>query len=155
VNAVAAHAPVVYGLERIEDVLEEIRPLLATHWEEIAHYRDLPLDPDWDKYRATEERGALRIFTARIEGRMVGYLIYIVTPGLHYRSTLQATQDIYFVVPEHRGGLGRRLLRFADACLKEEGVQVIYQHVKAAHNFGPMLERQGYVLIDLIYGKRL
>lgn len=154
-NTVAAQAPIVYGLEKIEAVLDEIRPLLAAHWEEIAHFRDFALDPAWDEYAKAQERGALRIFTARYSGHLVGYLIYVVGPGLHYKSTLQAIQDIYFVTEQYRGGLGRRLLRFAEACLKEEGVKVTYQHVKAAHNFGPMLERQGYELVDLIYGKRL
>lgn len=154
-NAAAAEAPFTYGLETIDAVLGEIRPLLESHWDEIAHFREFPLDPAWDEYRKAEDRGALRIFTARCGQTLVGYLIYVVGPGLHYQSTIQAVQDIYFVMPSCRGGLGRRLLRFADASLKEEGVQVTYQHVKAKHNFGPLLERQGYELIDLIYGKRL
>jgi hypothetical protein len=36
-----------------------------------------------------------------------------------------------------------------------EGIQVVYHHVKAAHNFGKMLERMDYKLVDLIYAKRL
>ena len=67
-----------------------------------------------------------------------------------------ASQDVLFLAPEHRKGrLGMKLIDYADSMLRREGVQVVAQHVKAAHNFGPLLERLGYELQDLIYTRRL
>jgi hypothetical protein len=48
-----------------------------------------------------------------------------------------------------------RLIEHADAQLAAEGVQVVFQHVKTAHNFGPLLERLGYEHVENVYAKRL
>ena len=143
-----------YAREQISDVLGEIKPLLEEHWKEIAHYQDIPLDPHWPGYYAAEDAGKLRIFTVREDGKLVGYAVFFVG-NLHYKSTKIATQDILFVLPEHRGLTGARLIRYCDEYLQAEGAQAVFHHVKRAHNFGPLLERMGYEAIDVVYGKRL
>lgn len=144
-----------YAREQIADVIDEIKPLLEAHYREIAHFRDIPLKPDYPRYAQAEERGTLRIFTARMDSRLVGYAIYFVTPSLHYSDSVQAHQDILFVHSDfRRSTVGLRLIRHADEALAGEGVQIIYQHSKAAHSIGPVLERQGYELVDEIYAKR-
>lgn len=144
-----------YAREQIVDVVEEIKPLLEAHYREIAHYPDIALKPDYQRYIAAEGLGTLRIFTARVDGALVGYAVYFVTPALHYCDSIQAHQDILFVHPDYRRStVGLRLIRHADESLGREGVQVIYQHSKAAHSIGRVLERQGYELVDEIYAKR-
>jgi N-acetylglutamate synthase-like GNAT family acetyltransferase len=60
------------------------------------------------------------------------------------------------VHPEYRStGAGPDLIRYCDEQLRADGCQAVYHHVKAAHNFGPLLKRMGYELVDLIYAKRL
>lgn len=145
-----------YQRECLHDILDELRPLLQVHWEEIAHYPDIKLDPDYAGFLKLEELGFLRCYTGRDEGKMVAYAIFLVKESLHYQTSLQATQDILFVHPDYRKGMtGFRLVRFCDGELKREGVQVVYHHVKAAHNWGNLLEHMGYGLVDLIYAKRL
>lgn len=140
--------------ENFTDSFDESIPLLFEHWEEIAHYPDIKLDPDVKKYTALQESGSLRVFTARVEGKLVGYSVYIVGHNIHYRESLQAKQDVIFIHKDHRG-LGFKFIKFCDDQLREEGVQAVYHHVKAQHNWGRMLLRQGYELVDLIYAKRL
>lgn len=141
--------------EKIKDVLEEAKPLLVAHWEEIAHYKDIPFDPDYDQYLKLEELGITRSYSARTEdGILIGYAVFVIKYNLHYKTSLQALQDIVYLDPKHRGA-GFFLIKFCDAELKKEGIQVVVQHVKAAHNFGPALVRMGYELQDLIYTKRL
>lgn len=145
--------------ERAHDVYCEMEPLLRKHWEEIAHYADIKLNPDTAFYTAMEDAGALRVFTARDDFRkLVGYAVYFVKRNPHYRDSLQAVQDILFLEPANRGTtVGYRLIKFADDGLRDEGVQVVYQHVKAKPelDFGPLLEKQGYVMVDKIFAKRL
>ena len=144
-----------FGRETLSTCLEEAKPLLIEHWKEIAQYDDIPLDPDYERYYTLENNGLLRVFTARSEeGSIIGYAVFFVNTNAHYKQSLQAMQDIIFIHPNHRGTGGRFIL-WCDEQLKAEGVQVVFHHIKAAHNFGPMLERFGYELIDLIYGKRL
>ena len=144
---------VYFQRESVEDVRHEIAPLLELHWFEIAHYSDITLDPDWTFY---ESSPAVRVFTARDDGRLVGYAVFFVSTNKHYRQSLQAVQDILFLLPEYRSRtVGPRLIIYADEELQAEGVQVVYQHVKAAHDFGPLLTRIGYERVDTIYARRL
>lgn len=155
-------------------LLAEMMPLLQRHWTEIGHYADIPLDVDDAVYRAAARSGALRVYTARAAsahtrvvraltgygqvrteaGELVGYAVFFVRGNPHYASSLQAVQDVLFIAPEHRG-VGMRFVAWCDLQLQGEGVQAVYHHVKAAHNWGRALERQGYELVDLIYAKRL
>jgi GNAT superfamily N-acetyltransferase len=147
---------IIYRQERLEDVWDEAQPLVAKHWEEIAHYKDIPLAPEKEMYFGVSKLGLLRVFTARIEGKLVGYCVFFVKRNPHYSTSLQATQDILFVLPEYRKGrVGIGLIKYCDQQLGAEDVQVVYQHVKLAHNFGPVLERMGYEAVDIIYAKRL
>jgi GNAT superfamily N-acetyltransferase len=137
-------------------VLNDIKPLLLKHYEEIAHWRDIPLNCNFDAYLRMEAAGGLRIYTIRVLGELLGYGIFTVSASLHYGDSLQAHQDVLYLDPAYRKGrLGFRFIQYCDSQLRAEGVQVCFQHVKAAHNFGPMLERMDYELIDLIYGRRL
>lgn len=144
-----------FARESVSEVLEDIQPLLKEHWAEIAQYPDIPLNPDFGYYRAAELLGQLRIYTAR-QDDLIGYAIYIVAPASHYRDSLQAKQDVLYLMPEHRAGrIGWRLIEFADAQLRAEGVQLVHQHVKVNHNFGPLLERLGYERAEYLYTRRL
>lgn len=146
-----------YFIESIDEVIEEIQPLLEAHYHEIAHFKDIPLKPDWVKYRQAELANILRIFTARKwNNALIGYEVFFVTPNLHYSDHTYASQDILFLMPEHRRGrLGRDLTRFSNDCLKTQGVNVVLRHVKDKHNHGAMLERDGAELMDHIYALRL
>ena len=141
--------------ELAEDVIPDIKPLVAKHYEEIAHYKDIPLSVTWDAYLEAEKLGALRVFTARDpSGVLIGYSIYFIKHNIHYNTSLQAVQDVLYVDSARRG-FGMRLIKWCDEQLAAEGVQAVYHHMKVKHDFGPLLERLGYELVDLVYGRRL
>lgn len=138
-----------------DQFIAEVLPLLKMHYEEIDHYKDIPLDPDFEVYKSLDKSGWLRNFVSRDEeGKIIGYCVYYVKNSMHYKTSIQAIHDVLFIDPSKRG-FGKKFISWCDEQLKSEGVQVVYQHIKAAHNIGPMLERMGYELIDLVYGKRL
>lgn len=143
--------------EFVFDLWDEMMPLLREHYQEVAHFKDIPLDPDVDRYNLTERSGNLRIFTARSKGELIGYAVFMVLPALHYKTSLQAYEDVIFLSPEHRNGhTGLKLLRFAHERLATEGVEVIYHHVKKAHpKLGAILQAMGFEHVDQIYGKRI
>lgn len=143
-------------LERWQSLWPDLKPLLEDHWREVAHYQDIALDPNYEKYCQMQDQGHLRCWTVRDGGRLVGYGLYIVTYNLHYQTSIQAQQDVVFVHPDYRKGItGYRLLKFCDEQLRQEGVQAVYHHVKRAHNWSPLLVHMGYELVDLIYARRL
>lgn len=146
----------IFRREPLDDKLfDEVLPLLTQHYLEIAHYPDIKLEPDFKQYAKLEEIGAVRAFVARDEaGLLIGYSVFFVRHNLHYSSSLQASQDVIYIDPKRRG-FGRSFIVWCDEQLQAEGVQVVYQHLKAKHNFGKMLEAIGYELVDLIYARRL
>lgn len=143
-----------YYIEMYDQVFDEIKPLLIEHYNEIAKYKDIPLAPDWLTYKKLDELGMLKIFTYRESGVLIGYAIYVVKNHLHYSTCLVAQQDILFITKNKRGH-GAKFILWCDKQLKDMGVQLTMHHVKSDHNFGGMLERMGYELMDLIYTKRL
>ena len=148
-----------YQREQVSDLWDEAAPLLEAHWREIAHYQDIPLSPNVTAYRKLEDLGQVRCYTVRAGvngGKLAGYVVFFVCRNPHYSTSLQASQDVLFVAPEYRQGMaGVRLIRHAEECLRAEGVQVIYHHVKRTNRVGELLERLGYEQVEHIYAKRL
>jgi hypothetical protein len=105
-------------------------------------------------YEALERPECLRLFTARVDGHLVGYCAYFVRRNMHYKSSLQALQDLVVMLPENSEALPD-LIGFAEGELGAEGVQVIYHHASAAPSLdGAALERMGYEVLDHIWAKR-
>lgn len=146
----------IFKLETLsQELLDESFPLFIGHFKEISANQDIPLEPDFEQYYKLEEMGMLRFFSARNDqGKLLGYAVFMVRNNLHYKSSKQAVQDIIYISP-HERGFGAEFIEWCDAMLKAEGVQLVYHHVKAAHNWGKVLDRLGYRMIEFIYSKRL
>ena len=143
-------------LETNERLIEELWPLLEAHYIQIAHYKDIPLIPDFEAYRVAEKNGALRIFTARERGVIYGYSVFFVRKNVHYSTSVQAVQDILYLDPMVRkGSTGYRFIQWCDDQLRADGVQAVYHHVKVDHDFSPVLQRMGYEEIERIFARRL
>ena len=146
-----------FQVESVCDILNEVTPLLIEHWEQIALEKDtIPLAPVWDGYRDLEAADALRIITAREDGELVGYAIYIIGPSLHYADQRFADADVFWLAPEHRKGMaGMRLFRHAEKVLKEAGVTRVFNKVKLHFDVGKVFERMGYKAVERVYAKGL
>lgn len=128
-------------------------PLMRAHWEEVANWRDeVPLEVDVVRACAMEERGELRAWTVRHDGHLVGYVVCLIGPHLHYRTTIHGWVDVVYLVPALRGtGVGRRLLDRVITDLREAGVRRLACHVKLGFDFGPLLEQMGFRATETIW----
>lgn len=146
-----------FSKEKFKHVMYEMKPLLQKHYQEIAHFHDIALDPDFDLYCKIEELGNLQVFCVRdVCTDLVGYAIYFTKHNLHYKASFQAAQDVIFLEDQYRKtGIGSDFVDYCDGQLKELGCQLTAHHIKTKHNWGQMLEKKGYELVDLIYVKRL
>lgn len=143
-----------YQRETFPQAMREAGALLADHYKEIAWRQDkIPLAPDGSRYLALEKAGVLRVYTAREDGRLVGYSVYMVTTHAHYKETLYANNDVLFIEKQSRGTVGLRLIRFAEAALKAEGVQVVMLHIKSYNDWSAVVVRMGYEQTDRIFQK--
>lgn len=154
---------ITYQPEMLEDVAEEICPLLEMHYQDLtAHKEFIKLAPDWDRYYQMEFLGRLAVFTARDDGKLIGYSIFFLDTLMHYKDTRVASNDVLYLHPNYRTGLGAialiRLIRFSESEIKkiagEEKIRVLW-HIKKNHDFSPALHRMGYVDEEVIVGKLL
>jgi GNAT superfamily N-acetyltransferase len=134
---------------------EEAAPLLPRHWEELALEKDkVPLDPNWRRYAELDAVGAISLVTMRQSGRLVGYSIMFVMPGLHYMGCLEARMDIFWVAPEVRGRMGGlRLFRAHERELRRRGVKRIYAGSKLHKDSSRLFVALGYTPIETWFSK--
>lgn len=146
-----------YGLDSFVGIQEEIEPLLDDHWEEIALNKDtIKLNPDWKKYALLDAHNMLRVFTARDDGKLIGYFVVIVETALHYSDHVFAHNDIIFLAKEYRRGMtGVKLIKYAEKCLAQEGVKQLFINTKRHQPFDPILERLKFNEVEKVYAKVL
>lgn len=148
--------------EKLIECQLDIQPvLLNEHWAEVGHYKDIPIDMQWNKYSLLEKAGVLRCFTIRSplneefeESVLMGYAFFFVDKHIHYKNTLVANQDILYVRKLYRG-IGKTFLRWCDEQLKEEGVVTVTHHAKPWFNYGDLFEDMGYEKAETIWARRL
>jgi GNAT superfamily N-acetyltransferase len=140
-----------FSEERLADIRQEIEPILYRHWQEIAWNKDkIPLDVDWDRYDALADNGSFVCYTARIDGKLVGYSAYFLAYHLHYKSTLFANNDVLYIDREYRGGGGAKFIKWCEERLSEKGVQVHGLHIKKCFDWSALAVRLGFEPIDTI-----
>jgi L-amino acid N-acyltransferase YncA len=146
-----------FALENIANVRREIEPLLEQHYKEIALNKDIiKLNPDWRAYAQLDAINGLRIYTARKDGKLMGYFVVIVSRSLHYKDHLFANNDVIFLTKTARKGLtGLKLVKYAIESLKAEGVTKLHVNTKMHQPFDPIMERLGFEEIETVFSKVL
>ena len=148
---------ITFQREKIADIYKEAADLLIRHWNEIAMYKDIRINPDMGAYLTLEQKGAAITLTARANKELIGYQVYLVAPNLHYK-VLQATDDLHFLHPAYRKtGIGLKMFRFGEAEMRKLGVVILLGRTKADPklNHGAIFEYLGYDKQDVVYTKRL
>lgn len=143
--------------ESLRAVRPEMETLIRRHYEEVVSNPEVTvLDPDWERFEFMEDAGVVHTLTARVEGALVGYVVHLVVPSLHYRGLIQAHDDAHYLSPEYRKGWAAiKMLRAAEEMLMEVGVDAICYHTKERADIhrGPVFARLGYKPQERIYTK--
>jgi len=154
--AVSAKTAHHFAHERVSEAFcKEVLPLIICHFNETAHFKDIALKPDFEHYITLDQLGFVRLFTAReLLGELIGYGVFFVRDNIHYQGSLQATQDLLYIKPSHRG-FAFHFITYCDEQLADEGVEVIYQHVPTCNDYASrLLTPQGYEILEHVYVKR-
>lgn len=141
--------------ESFIDCVGEIRRLIDGHWEKLALNKDqVPLDPQWEVYFAREQAGELMFIPLRDDGRMVGYWIAFIAPGLHYKTCLTATMDIWNVLPEYERPVPiLTLMRAVDREYARRGVRRAFAGEKLHLPCGRLYRMFGYTPVEVYHVK--
>ncbi len=148
--------------ESFTAIMPELPEIFCRHWEEIALDKTaIKLDPDWERYMAFDASGVLHMLTVREDKKLVGYYLALVMPHLHYKSSLTAFSDIFYILPEHRRsgrGLknaGYKMFEEVEKMLREAGVQKSYVMTKVHLPITMLMKRLKYRFIERTYTKLL
>lgn len=144
-----------YKVEHLSECLDEIKPLLTTHYEEVAMYQNnIDLNPNYDKYLELEKADMLSVITVRDDGTLVGYFISFLLPHIHYQDHIFAVNDILFIDKDYRRAeVGLGMFQFAEEVLKDLGVSVMSIHMKTAIPFDSLCEGLSYDYAERSYTK--
>lgn len=144
-----------FSVERYVDVIEEAKPLLRLHWEQIALLKDkIEFAPNYEKYAELDQAGSLHVCTVRVYGRLVGYHAAFLSNHPHYKNDLMGLTDIFFILPDFRIGLtGFHFLQFVEAEMRKLGVTKMIAGTKLHHDLSVLFERLGWKPTDMMYAK--
>jgi len=136
---------------------EEAEALMRADWEEInSPAKGDKFEIDWETYLQLESMGILKVFTARDDGRLVGYFSVILSAVLHNKGSVQAVGDAFYVHKDFRKGfVGIKLFKFVESCLLEDGHRGLVVASTEAYPLDRLLTRMGYVKAETQYYKDL
>lgn len=135
----------VFKIERLEAIIDEMRPLHQEHWNETeAAHNGTPFNPDYATFFRYERAGRCVVFTVRKDGRLMGNFSLYIDRSMH-TQTLIASEDTLFLVPDaRRGGVAKRFIGYAEKALYQLGVKEINVSVKNSNPAGRFFQIVGY-----------
>lgn len=146
---------IAFRQELLCEVVQEAQPLLEAHHAELNGDRML-LDPRWQDYALLEQLGRYAVFTARDDGRLVGYSAFYVNRHMHSAQFTNAQNDVFYVDPAKRSGmLPARFLRYTHDQLKAIGAQRVGYLCKLTNNLRAILHRLGFEDDEIAVGKMI
>ena len=139
-----------------EKLKKEIKPLLDQHWLEIgAGQGDPPMGVAWSVYDALSNQDGLVVVTARDNGKLIGYIVYVLAPGMHSKGLI-AEADVFWMDPDYRKALsGVHLLIAGEDILRAAGAKFVIMKTTLLNDLGAIFERLEYTPIERVYRKEL
>jgi len=136
--------------ERLPDVYPELEHLFRAHYAEMcARLEKLfgtkcsQYNPNLDGYFRADRDGKLLTFVARCDGIPVGYATVYVVRDMH-NGDIIAQEDVLYVTPNHRNGLGRKLVKFGLEELRKRNVKKLNVVAMTDLRVVPLWKRMGF-----------
>lgn len=131
----------------------EGRQLFKDNNEEV-NFFDRDLDVATQAYKYLEISNNLNIYTLRVDGKLVGYGVYVVYPHSHHIDMKVAKQDTIYIAKEYRGH-ALAFISYCDKMMREEGIDTVMRQVTKFNNWSLLLNRLNYEEIETVYMKQL
>lgn len=161
-TAFALHRPtetagMTFQAESFDDWLRDAQGVLEMHHAQIGEAPENWRNKNIPLLRAMDEMGAMRITTARSNGRMFGYLMTLITPSLANGDVMTAVNTAFFADPACPG-LGLKLQREALASFRKMGIGEVFWEtntVGGGNRIGSIYRRLGAEEKGSVYRLRL
>lgn len=119
-----------FSIENLEANYPEFESLYRKHYGEMTARLGaqgisvLPYKPDLVTYFASNRSGGLIHYAVRNDGAAIGYSNVYLYNNMH-NGRYEAQEDTVYILPEHRNGIGRKLVKFILADLEARGVKQV------------------------------
>lgn len=148
--------PLSFQIENFDTFLQDGAHIFPLHYAELSLNKDkIPFGLDSEMYHNAEKNQLLHILTARVDGRMIGYVVSLVAK--HHPHNRDAgpysTTDMFYVLPKHRNGTGVRLLMENERRLKALGVRRMGISTKLKDAHLDLFSKLGFEATDLLFHK--
>lgn len=131
-------------------VAGEIAPNIAWQYQD-SEDPEGQINIDWDYYLSLGP--ACQVVTARSDGRLIGYSIFVISTSSRQKHVLEAWNEGLFVEREFRGAVGPRLMKESDAFLKSIGVKQSH-FVNSTPRMARLMRRNGMEPTHTIWSKK-
>ena len=137
------------SLERLDRNYGELEPLYRAHYREMQERlaRDgtqiADYNPNLKAYFEAAEGGWILNYVVRQAGNPVGYSNVYLTNDMHNGEPI-AQEDTIYILPEHRNGIGKTLVRHILADLKSRGVKRVWITPVTDLRVGKIWKRMGF-----------
>lgn len=139
-----------FTLESFADTYPEMQAIYRQHYCEMekrlrAEGVDIPpFAPRVEQYRKANAAGYMLLYVVRDEdGRAVGHSSIYLTNDMHNGEFI-AQEDTIYILPDHRNGVGRKLVRAILADLKQRGVKRVIITPVTDLRVGKIWQRMGF-----------
>jgi len=139
-----------YRWEKLSAVLAEpnAADLIRSYVEELSPIKHIAaVDPDWDLLAHYEAQGIYKLWVARVDGTLAGYISFNLMTHPSYKGMLFAFDQGHFLAPAFRdnpGRIGYNMWKRVVPRLKELGVKAIWAHDNFERPLLPFFLALGY-----------
>lgn len=127
----------------------ELEHLYRRHYSEMCERLEKdgikcsPYNPRLDEYERASKGGWLLTFVVSFEKEPIGYCNVYLTNDMHNQDFI-AQEDTVYVTPEHRNGIGSKLIKVVHEELKRRGVKRLNVTTATDLRVAKLLSRLGY-----------
>lgn len=138
-----------FHLENARENYAEMEPLYRRHYGEMkdrlaeAGIEISPYNPRLDQYFAAVDGGYLLNYVVRFDGVAIGYSNIYLTNDMHNGDYI-AREDTIYIHPDHRKGVGRKLVKIILADLDARGVKRVTISPVTDLRVGKIWKRMGF-----------
>jgi GNAT superfamily N-acetyltransferase len=147
----------VFQEEPFERWLRDAQHLFRHHLAQTDQDADGAMLKNIPLGRQLDAAGVMQITTARVNGRMFGYVISLISPDADHRDRLMAQNLLPYASPDCPG-LGRRLQSKAIELLRAKGIPRVVARTGIRGDgprLGSLYERLGFHPEGMLYGMDL
>lgn len=141
-----------YAIENFTEILPQIQELVPSHGA-AAEIKDLNVD--YSLFKTMDKNGILICYTARLQEKLVGYIIGIIVNDIHRKHIRQVSFQDYYVISDYRkSGVAIHMFRSLENYLYLNN-KVDEMHVTSKLKYDRLFELLGWILSDHLFTKKL